>query len=158
MNFPGGGPGHYTLIGQTPVRCDDMIEWATWYEHADRHVFSTRVGDYWVSTVFLGLDHNWGRGRPILFETMIFAYFESIFPSDEHWHTLRQQELKERGLNEDFLDYQQRWHDWSEAEAGHETMVRHVEAATGAKRWEYPTVLDALDAAVTDVIKRIEEM
>lgn len=26
-----------------------------------------------ISTVFLGLDHNWGSGRPLLFETMIFG-------------------------------------------------------------------------------------
>jgi hypothetical protein len=26
-----------------------------------------------VSTVVLGLDHNWGRGEPMLFETMIFG-------------------------------------------------------------------------------------
>jgi hypothetical protein len=26
-----------------------------------------------VSTVFLGLDHAWGKGPPMLFETMIFG-------------------------------------------------------------------------------------
>lgn len=26
-----------------------------------------------VSTVFLGLDHNYGRGDPLIFETMIFG-------------------------------------------------------------------------------------
>jgi len=32
------------------------------------------VGDYWVSTVFLCIDHNWGfreEKRPVVFETMI---------------------------------------------------------------------------------------
>jgi len=31
------------------------------------------VGPYWVSTVFLGLDHNWLEvGPPRLFETLVF--------------------------------------------------------------------------------------
>lgn len=30
------------------------------------------VGNAWVSTVFLGLDHNWGEGPPLVFETMVF--------------------------------------------------------------------------------------
>jgi hypothetical protein len=28
----------------------------------------------WVASDFLGLDHQWGEGRPLLFETMIFEY------------------------------------------------------------------------------------
>lgn len=32
---------------------------------------------YFVSTVWLGMDHNWsGEGKPIIFETMVFAYDE----------------------------------------------------------------------------------
>ena len=26
-----------------------------------------------VSTVWLGLDHNWGEGKPLIFETMVFS-------------------------------------------------------------------------------------
>lgn len=33
----------------------------------------TRVGAYVVSTVWLGIDHGWGRGVPIIFESMVFA-------------------------------------------------------------------------------------
>jgi len=40
--------------------------------HNNRIVDQTTVGDYLVSTVFLGIDHNFGRGLPILFETMVF--------------------------------------------------------------------------------------
>lgn len=38
-------------------------------------VASDHVGpDLWVSTVWLGIDHGFGRGhRPIIFETMIFG-------------------------------------------------------------------------------------
>lgn len=27
---------------------------------------------YWVSTVWLGLDHSFGEGEPLIFETMVF--------------------------------------------------------------------------------------
>lgn len=40
----------------TPER--DPIAWARWFETADRRVALTRVGEYTVSTVFLGLDHS----------------------------------------------------------------------------------------------------
>ena len=56
-----------------PVRCDDLIQWAAWYEKADRRVAKTKVGDVEVSTVFLALNHCWGGGEPLLFETMIFG-------------------------------------------------------------------------------------
>ena len=29
-------------------------------------------GEIVVSTVFLGLDHGWGDGPPVLFETLVF--------------------------------------------------------------------------------------
>lgn len=32
------------------------------------------VGDYWISTVWLGLDHNMGGGPPMIFETMVFNH------------------------------------------------------------------------------------
>jgi hypothetical protein len=33
---------------------------------------SDHVGDLWVSTVWLGLNHNYGDGPPLIFETMVF--------------------------------------------------------------------------------------
>jgi hypothetical protein len=33
----------------------------------------TPDGRYWVSTVWLGLDHSWSGGTPIIFETMVFS-------------------------------------------------------------------------------------
>lgn len=38
----------------------------------DRHIASDWVGDVWVSTVWLGMDHGIG-GPPLIFETMIFG-------------------------------------------------------------------------------------
>lgn len=38
-----------------------------------KRVLQTTVGDYWLSTVWLGIDHSFGdEGGPIVFETMIF--------------------------------------------------------------------------------------
>lgn len=62
---------HYTLDGNTPVPCHNLLEWARWYETSDRIVAQTEVNGFRVSTVFLGIDHGW-RGTPILFETMVF--------------------------------------------------------------------------------------
>ena len=64
----------YILDGHNPVPCDDLIEWARWFETANRHVAKTKVNkEVTISTVFLGLDHNFGEGCPALFETMVFG-------------------------------------------------------------------------------------
>jgi hypothetical protein len=100
----GGLPGGYILIGQTPVAEPDTLTWARWFEENDRHVAVTRVLDIAVvSTVFLGLDHNfcsWRGGPPLLFETMVF------------WE----------GHGEE----QDRCSTWLQAERMHERMVREV--------------------------------
>jgi hypothetical protein len=64
---------YYILKDRLAVPVAGMMEWAQWAETHDRHVASTKIGGCWISTVFLGLDHNYsGTGLPILFETMIF--------------------------------------------------------------------------------------
>ena len=64
----------YKLEGKTPVKCLDLIEWATWYENADKRVGRTLItDDIFVSTVFLGIDHSFNSKTPILFETMAFG-------------------------------------------------------------------------------------
>lgn len=64
----------YILEGKTPKVVDDVIEWGRWFETANRHVADTHLSDgVRVSTAFLGIDHNFGGGEPILFETMIFG-------------------------------------------------------------------------------------
>ena len=39
----------------------------------ERKVANDEVGNYRVSTVCLVIDHNWGGGPPLIFETMIFG-------------------------------------------------------------------------------------
>jgi hypothetical protein len=47
--------------------------------HGDRIIDKTKIGKNEVSTVFLGINHNFSmRGRPILFETMIFPDCEYV--------------------------------------------------------------------------------
>ena len=82
-----------------PVKCDDLMKWANWFENADRKVAKTELSnDVKVSTVFLGLDYNFSEGgTPVLFETMIFG-----------------------GKFDQEMD---RYSTWDEAEKGHEKMV-----------------------------------
>lgn len=66
---------HYMLVGHKIIKTNDLFEWAEWFQNSNRTIGNTVVGnDVKVSTVFLGLDHNFsGEGEPILFETMIFG-------------------------------------------------------------------------------------
>lgn len=98
----------YTLIGKCVVPCLDLLAWARWMEgnRGKRHVADDRLtGEVdgesvaiRISTVFLGVDHNWfDRSDPLLFESMIFGG-----PHDgDQW----------------------RYASWDEAEAGHAEML-----------------------------------
>lgn len=90
----------YRLEGKTPVKCGSVTEWAEWYEKANRVVRQEMVGIVKVSTVFLGLDHSFGEGAPVLFETMIFG-----------------------GKHD---GHQERYYDWESAERGHAMAVAMV--------------------------------
>ena len=79
---------YYKLEGHKAVPCT--------YPNfeVDRSVALTDVGDVCVSTIFLVVNHNYGNGPPLLFETMIFGG-----PEDQ---------------------FQQRYSTWDEAVEGHE--------------------------------------
>ena len=62
---------HYILDGKKPVPCEDLLTWARWMADTDRRIARTIQDDVIVSTVFLGMDHGYGR-KPILFETKVF--------------------------------------------------------------------------------------
>lgn len=83
----------------------DLLTWARWFEGADRRVNETLVNsDIRVSTVFLGIDHDFvGNGPPLIFETMIFG-----------------------GLHDQWQD---RYSTWEEALAGHADAVRRASGA-----------------------------
>ena len=55
------------------VETDDVRVWGQWFETAERQVAQDTIGDVRVSTVFIGLDHSFGSGPPLLWESMIFG-------------------------------------------------------------------------------------
>lgn len=56
-----------------PIPCENLHEWGRWFETENRIVARDVFLDCRVSTVFLGLDHSFGKGPPILWETMVFG-------------------------------------------------------------------------------------
>lgn len=52
-----------------------LMEWGDLMGNiAYKRIAETTLPDgKWVSTVWLGLDHNWQYGRPLIFETMVFS-------------------------------------------------------------------------------------
>lgn len=125
MKNPPPRPRYYRLVGHEVVPCHTTEVWATWFENANRTVRrSTVSGLLEVSTVFLGLDHNWGDGEPLVFETMIFT------------------DLDMSG----FADYQTRCSTWAQAEEMHRVAVEFAgeslrkaqqvsERFTGSLKW-----------------------
>lgn len=98
---------HWILVDGKEVEAD-LETWAKWLggDHQKRRVDLTKVKnlvgqEITVSTVFLGLDHGFGDGPPVLYETMIFGG-----PYDS---------------------WQWRYCSWEEAVRGHGDAVRMVE-------------------------------
>lgn len=86
------------------VPTDDIHEWGRFTDDREKvTVGRTEVDRYFVSTVFLGMNHRFiDPGPPLLFETMIFDHGKP--PGDlDQW-----------------MD---RYSTWDEAKAGHERVV-----------------------------------
>jgi len=78
-------PRQYVLDEHGEPRLEpDLYTWAGWFERDERRVvreqrWTRDNGDeVMVSTVFLGLDHGWMGGPPVLWETMGFVNGESL--------------------------------------------------------------------------------
>jgi hypothetical protein len=61
-----------------PVGTDDIYVWAAWFEDVNNRILAhdrdeSGTRDVMVSTVFLALDHSFGLGPPVLWETMVFV-------------------------------------------------------------------------------------
>lgn len=106
--------GYYVLDERGNPRPErDLRVWGEWLEKAQRHVALTRFAWGSVSTVFLGLDHDFFGGptadplayRPVLWETMVFG----------------------GKCNQE----QRRYRSREEAAAGHYEMVEKCKAAEG---------------------------
>lgn len=48
-------------------------DWARTLTQEKRRVAKDEVDGYLISTVFLGMDHRYGEGEPLLYETMVFG-------------------------------------------------------------------------------------
>ena len=95
---------YYTLDDNHEViPTNDVIKWARFFENTEgRTVAKDEADGMMVSTVFLGLDHGFGKSTlPIVFETMVFD-----------------KGREERG--------QERYDTWEAAEAGHRRWVKKV--------------------------------
>jgi len=75
-----------------------------------KRVAEDHIGPYHISTVFLGIDHGFGEGPPLLFETMVFA----------------------RGSLSDLE--MERYSTWNQAVAGHQAMLKEVRSWGWKKR------------------------
>lgn len=66
----------YILCEKITIAEPDFEKWVKWsVANKDKHRVDYTIienGGY-VSTVFLGFDHQYGEGPPLLFETMIFG-------------------------------------------------------------------------------------
>lgn len=93
---------YYILNADHSVtKTGSLEEWARTFEGGERSVARTEVSPgVIVSTVFLGVDHSFGHGLPLLFETMIFRNGNG----EEQW----------------------RYSTWEEAEAGHAKAVEEA--------------------------------
>lgn len=87
-------PEHFILNDKgEPEVCEDLLTWARWMEDRSRRRIAQDKDEgpdgleIWVSTVFLGLDHNWGEtGAPVLFETMVFG---GVLDGEQERYTTR---------------------------------------------------------------------
>lgn len=114
------GNNHYILQGRQAVSVD-LMTWAKWFEISNRRIGEDVLHGVRVSTVFLGLDHNWGEGPPLIFETMIFG----------GWHD----------------DYQERYSTYEEAEAGH----RRALILVSRLWWISPSMQQLVSKMLSDV-------
>jgi hypothetical protein len=108
----------YILVNGEPVPEPDVLKWAKWFEDDESRVVArtkiddiARIEEICVSTVFLGIDHNFFEyGPPILYETTIFG--------GDH--------------NEDMWRYSTR----ADALHGHEVAVAHAKNQEyGPREW-----------------------
>lgn len=74
----------YRLVERRPVRCT-LAEYARAMQDENQRVLAQdQVGGLRISTIFTGIDRNFGRGAPILFETVVFGLPDDVHPQWQH--------------------------------------------------------------------------
>jgi hypothetical protein len=61
------------ILDPNDPRLVDLYRNPSDLERAPRRVAISQIGEWRVSTVFLALDHAFGDGPPVLWETMVFG-------------------------------------------------------------------------------------
>jgi hypothetical protein len=91
-HHPDGSSAHYGKDGE-PI---SFRAWAELFGQEDyKRVAETTVGSYWVSTVWLGINHNFMGDPPLIFETMVFNTVDGSLADDkymERYSTIQQAE------------------------------------------------------------------
>lgn len=100
----------YILKADIPVEVDDIDEWRTFMDSEDgdgneqRILGREHVGNTFISTVFLGMDHSKSlNGPPLVFETKIFGG--------------------------DYDGLMERYHTFNEAMAGHKRIKKSLKVS-----------------------------
>lgn len=93
----------YYLNDDKTYKPCDLMTWANQLKNMDVHVAEDVLEGKLISTVWLGLDHNYFGGKPLLFETM-------VFDQDDLGHD----------------HYMARYSSWDEALAGHQDAIQWV--------------------------------
>lgn len=109
----------YYVLGKnnTPEQVPDVETWSKLIEKQNRVVKQEKIGDVFVSTVFLGININKDPNEtPLLFETMIFG--------GEH------------------DDFQQRYTTWRTALNGHKKAVELVKTADKKLKGQQSLILE----------------
>jgi hypothetical protein len=121
---------YYILEGRTPrpVSMETYLESLTVGGEFAPHIAKTDIyprgpedGKIHISTVFLSLDHGWGSGPPVLFETMIFP--------DTPWNLPLPDDTGAWNDAPALSDFQERYTTWDAAEHGHKAAVELVHMA-----------------------------
>lgn len=104
----------YVLDGHEPRRARSVLDWMKWFACTDRAVALTSIDGLEVSTVFVGIDHEYSPhgvrfdGHPMLFETAVFMTSRVVRVF--------------------------RYPTWDEAEAGHGFIVECLQDAVHMRR------------------------
>ncbi len=57
----------------------DVIDWGEYRETVEWRLAHEHLPTgHWVSTVYIGMDHSFGDGPPLIFETMVFGGDDEI--------------------------------------------------------------------------------
>lgn len=86
-------PKHYIIDADRKVKeVDNLLDWARWMESNSltRIIQQDALGDYFLSTVFLGIDYSFGGDVPVLFETMLFCKGKDCGRHFERYETIEQ--------------------------------------------------------------------